>query len=315
MVLNQLCSGEIMGADGKISLNRERIAEMAASALQSQETENEEQFYSHYVDDEPLADEQDEQQLDNQGSPAPAAEPAQEVLQPSPEPETNAHNPYEQLFKESFEQNKQLMDMMMQGLHARDKRTQGSQEPYAPAQQAPQGWEPQPDHLVMQQDLSPLYDSLREVQTVTNMFVAQAQQDLEMQAQAAFQRVREQFPDAEQLINPHLFQAAINGAKQHAVQALKQGRQFKVDWYGELMNEYNRQDAPRLREAQRKAAAEAEAKAKQQAELQKVSGVPSRGARFQAASEGAQRKEDAALPWRDRLRKRVTNVVSRYKAQ
>lgn len=304
----------------KVPLNTDRILKLAEEAFAdstgaNDSEDDEDRYSSHYIEEE------------NQGSTAPADEPAQAPAS-TPEPEhqpreTVKEDPYRDFYREAMETNKQLLSM----LHEQNQRQFSSTRTTEPgSERAHQGSQPadpysqfEPEHLVMHQDLAPLHSTLREVQTVTNMFVSRTQREVESEAFTAFEQIKQEFPDAPELINQQLFQAAVNGAKLQAVQALKQGREFKVDWRAQLLDEYNKNDAPRLRERMRaeqaKAQAEAEAKAKQQAELDKVSGVPSRGAQYQPASNGNPRKVEPGGDWKSTLRSRVNSVVTRFKAE
>jgi hypothetical protein len=296
----------------KVPLNTDRILKLAEEAYSS-EAEDGDRYSSHYVEPE----QEPEQEQEQQGSPAPADEPAQEPAStPAPEVTQQQANPYEQMWREAMDTNKQLLGLVSERFSS--DRTSQPQPQAAPAmgQQAVDPYEQyDPNHLVMHADLAPLHSTLREVQTVTKMFELQVQRQVENEALSAFEEIKKEFPDADQVINRELFTAAVNGAKMQSIAALKQGKEARFPWKQIIMQEYNAADAPRLRERVRKEQEAAEQKAKQQAELDKVSGVPSRGAQYQSADASkTQRKVEPGGDWRSALRSRVNSVVTRFKA-
>ena len=294
----------------KVPLNTDRILKLAEEAFTEStgsEEEDEDRYSSHYVEPE-----------DNQeSSAAPADEPAPEPATPSaPEPikEPEAESAYKAMWREAMDTNKALLGMV-QDKFSSERTPPQMERASAPVADPYQQFEP--EHLVMHGDLQPLHNTLREVQTVTRMFEMQVQRQVENEARSAFNEIIKEFPDAAQVIDQNLFEAAVNGAKMQSVNALKQGKEMRVDWRSMLTQEYNAHDAPRLREKMRaeqaKAAQDAELKAKQQAELDKVSGVPSRGAQYQGGG-ASQKKVEPGGDWRAALRSRVNNVVTRFKA-
>lgn len=282
--------------------NRERMLQVVENGLSEGEGRDEDDLTSdeRETTQEPLQD------------PARESEPSPPPAQPAASaPVTSDEFDYKASYRELLEMNKQLMGTVNQlaqqkvstSPETRDRGFTG--QPPAPSVPPPRN----ADDLALYGDFEPIMQELHQVKQYTNLFVSNEQERVEQDAQAAFNRLRAKHEDAESLIDPQLFHNAIQGAKQRASEALKQGKRFTFDWDKNLQAEYDTADAPRLRSREQKRLDEQAAKTKQQEELQKVSGMPSGGARYQSTEEsnkGKRTELKAGQTWQNRLRDSVT---------
>lgn len=299
----------------KVHLDRERIAARFAEGVAANEDDDPDHGtmvpYGHDPEEE------------TQGSPSPEVEPARETDAPR-EPETTP--PVTQpepsasydINKDLLEQNRELTRLLQQQFQ---QRTTGGvhEQPVERRPQPQQQQQGEEDYrLLTNADLRPFQGKLSEVETLANLFVTGSVSEVERRARQEYADFRDRYKDREvdKLVSPQLVDAAIQGLKRRAHAAIKSGQPFSYNLTADLQREFDANEAPLLRAEKEKQAAEAAAKAKQQEELKKVQGMPTKGARYQKPNEGSNtREKKKGEDWRTRLNRRVNDTIRRTSAE
>lgn len=245
----------------------------------------------------------------------------QDPASSTPEPQPTTPDPVRSdLNQELLGMNKELLGLLAQ-----------SRQPAAAPVPEPARTEVRdPNTLAMYGDLDPLRSELAELRAAANATYVFVEQRVETEARTAWDRFVKDNPDAADVIDPQfgrplkdVFEAAIKGVQNQSVQAVKGQRSFAFNWDSELQQRYDMIDAPRLRKREQERKEQEEIKAKQKAELEKVQGVPARGARYQptAAQKSAKELKDSGKSARDGgtlmdgLRGRVSALVRKARAE
>lgn len=277
-----------MLVEGTIKLDHERINKLAEESLRDDVHEDESQFHSEgSLDNDDLSSERGAAQESLQDTKPPESQPsdppAATVAAPAPAQEQS----FDAMaaWRETVELNKQLLSLLQ-------SQNNGSRQPQPVAQQQPAVAQRTADDIALYGDLDPLVQEVESLKILKTNLVREEQRRVEADARAAFERVKADYPDAEELIPVALRERAIAEAKKCAAIAFERGEQFAYPWEQNFRHEYDQFDAPRLRAAEKQRRDEAAAKAKQQEELNKISGVPSRGARYQGSEETSQKRKE-----------------------
>lgn len=291
-----------------LTLDRDKLYARAEELLKASETEDERQLlYSEGEDDE-REDAPEAKEPEQQVSASPADEPAQDAPANPPEPA-----PLQQLVPPQAGQdlNQELLEMNRQLLELQRSKpprtTQVQQEQVQPQQY-------DENNIVLHGELAPLRSEISAINSQLNMTRSLIVQREVEHARQVYAQFKKENPDCDELIPPAMVEQAISGLGQIVAQHAAQGKPFQYNFLADLQQDYDLRDVKRLREQRQKEKEEAELNAKQEAELQKASGVPTKGARYQTASEGTQKKKTPVDPdagFTTRLRARVADAYNR----
>lgn len=297
-----------------LTLDRDKLYARAEELMNSAESEDEQRFYSENLDDEqPIArTETEETEPESKVSASPADAPAQA---PASSPESA---PLQQqvppqagtdLNQELVDMNRQLLEMLRTRPPRATHQTQQQHEQASPEQY-------DENSLVLHGELAPVRQQLGQLNSQLAVMKQVVVQREVANARAQYEQFKKDHPDCDELVDPKFVEQAINGLGQIVGDHFAKGQVFSYDFRKDLQQDYDLADVKRLREKQKVAAAEAEMKAKQEAELQKVSGVPKQGARYQAPSEGTKKRKadvDPGAGFTDRIRARAEAAINRFR--